>query len=96
MDESYIDSAIISAIDGYIAERPGAEADIMANPGLTYVAFEEGQGFEADEADTAIAIGIVYGSQYKDTINATLAGISEEERVQIMVDATKRQPLVAE
>ena len=85
-----------SAIDGYIAERPGAEADIMANPGLTYVAFAEGQGFEADEADTAIAIGIVYGSQYKDTINATLAGISEEERVQIMVDATKRQPLVAE
>ena len=43
-----------------------------------------------------VTIGIVYGSQYKDTINATLAGISEEERVQIMVDATKRQPLVAE
>ena len=84
------------AIDGYIAERPGAEADIMANPGLTYIAFAEGQGFEADEADTAIAIGIVYGSQYKDAINATLAGISEEERVQIMVDATARQPLVAE
>ncbi len=85
-----------NAIDGYIAERPGAEADIMANPGLTYIAFAEGQGFEADEADTAIAIGIVYGSQYKDAINATLAGISEEERVQIMVDATARQPLVAE
>ena len=84
------------AIDGYIAERPGAEADVMANPGLTYLAFAEGQGFEADESDTAIAIGIVYHSEYKDAINATLASIGEEERLQIMVDATSRQPLVAE
>ncbi len=84
------------AIDGYIAERPGAEADVMANQGLTYVSFEAGKGFEADESDTAIAIGIVYNSPYKDSVNATLASISEEERVQIMVDATARQPLVAE
>ena len=84
------------AIDGYVAERPGAEADIMANQGLTYVAFADGRGFTADESDTAIAIGIVYNSEYKDAINATLASISEEERVQIMVDATARQPLVAE
>ncbi len=84
------------AIDGYIAERPGAEADVMANPGLTYIAFGDGQGFEADESDTAIAIGIVYNSPYKDAINATLASISEDERVQIMLDATSRQPLVAE
>ena len=84
------------AIDGYIAERPGAEADVMANPELTYVQFEEGQGFEASEDDTAIAIGLVYGSPYKDAINEALAAISEDERVQIMLDATARQPLVAE
>ncbi len=84
------------AIDGYVAERPGAEADVMANPGLTYIQFAEGQGFEASEDDTAIAIGLVYGSPYKDAINETLAGISEDGRVQIMVDATSRQPLVAE
>ncbi len=84
------------AIDGYIAERPGAEADVMANPELTYVKFEAGLGFEASEDDTAIAIGLVYGSPYKDQINQTLAAIGEEERVQIMLDATARQPLVAE
>ena len=84
------------AIDGYVAERPGAEADVMANPSLTYIQFEAGQGFEASEDDTAIAIGLAYGNAYKDAINAALAEISEEERVQIMLDATARQPLVAE
>ena len=84
------------AIDGYIAERPGAEADVLANPELSYVSFDEGQGFLASADDTAIAIGIVYGNEHKDAINAALAAISEDERVQIMVDATARQPLVAE
>ena len=84
------------AIDGYVAERPGAEADVMANPGLTYVQFAEGQGFVASEDDTAISIGLVYGSEYRDAINDVLASISEDERVQIMLDATARQPLVAE
>lgn len=84
------------AVDGYIAERPGAEADTMANPDLTYIMFDEGKGFEASEDDTAIAIGLVYGSPYKDAINELLAGISEDERVQLMLDATSRQPLAAE
>ena len=68
----------------------------MANPDLTYVVFDEGKGFEASEDDTAIAIGLVYGSPYKDQINEVLAGISEEERLQIMLDATSRQPLNAD
>lgn len=84
------------AIDGYIAERPGAEADVMANPELTYIKFDEGKGFQASEDDTAIAVGLVYGSPYKDKINELLASISEEERLQIMLDATARQPLNAE
>ena len=89
-------SLLSGAIDGYVAERPGAEADVMANPTLTYIQFEAGKGFEASEDDTAIAIGLVYGSPYKDAINETLSQISEDERVQIMLDATARQPLVAE
>ena len=84
------------AIDGYVAERPGAEADVMANPGFTYIQFAAGAGFEASEDDTAISIGLVYGSPYKDAINALLSSIGEDERVQIMTDATLRQPLVAE
>ena len=85
-----------NTIDGYVAERPGAEADVMANPELTYLQFAEGQGFTASEDDTAIAIGLVYNSPYKDAINEALAAIGDEERVQIMLDATARQPLVAE
>lgn len=84
------------AIDGYIAEKPGAEADTMANPELTYIEFEEGSGFVASEDDTAISIGLLYGSPYKDAINDLLSQISAEERVQIMLDATTRQPLAAE
>lgn len=84
------------AVDGYIAERPGAEADVLANPDLTYVQFEADAGFQASQDDTAISIGLVYNSPYKDAINQTLAQIGEEERVQIMLDATSRQPLLAE
>ncbi len=84
------------AIDGYVAERPGAEADVMANPDLTYIQFDEGKGFVASEEDTAIAVGLKKGSEYLEKINEVLAGISEDERVQIMLDATNRQPLAAE
>jgi len=84
------------AIDGYIAERPGAEADVMANPDLTYIMFDAGKGFTASDDDTAIAIGLQYGSPYKDAINELLSAISDDERVQIMLDATARQPLVTE
>lgn len=84
------------AIDGYIAEKPGATADTMANPGLTFLEFEEGKGFEVSEEDTAISIGLVYGSPYKDEINELLSSLGEEERVKIMMDATMRQPLVSE
>ena len=81
------------AIDGYVAERPGAEADCMANPDLTYIQFEEGQGFAASADDTAIAVGLQKGSPLLDAINQILAGIDEETRVQLMLDATMRQPL---
>ena len=81
------------AIDGYVAERPGAEADCMANPDLTYIQFEEGQGFADSADDTAIAVGLQKGSPLLDAINQILAGIDEETRVQLMLDATMRQPL---
>lgn len=81
------------AVDGYVAERPGAEADCMANPDLTYIQFDEGQGFEASADDTAIAVGLQKGSPLLEQINEILSGIDEETRVQLMLDATMRQPL---
>lgn len=80
-------------IDGYVAERPGAEADTKANPDLAYVLFDEGKGFTASEEDVSIAVGLAKGSPLTAQINEILAGIDEESRVQLMVDATGRQPL---
>ena len=81
------------AIDGYVAEEPGAVADTTANPDLTYVKFADGQGFTASAEDTSIAVGLAKGSELLAPINEILAGISDEERLQIMVDTTARQPL---
>ena len=81
------------AIDGYVAEEPGAVADTTANPDLTYIKFADGQGFTASAEDTSIAVGLAKGSDLLAPINEILAGISEEERLQIMVDTTARQPL---
>lgn len=80
------------AIDGYVSERPGAESAIATNPELTYIAFADGMGFEADPADTTIAVGVAKGSELAARINEALASISEEERVQIMADALSAQP----
>ena len=81
------------AVDGYIAEGPGAMADTMANPELTYLSFDEGEGFTVAEGETTIAVGLAKGSPLMDSINEILAGISEEERKQIMEETIARQPL---
>ena len=81
------------AIDGYVSERPGAVSAVTANPELTFVSFNEGEGFVASPEDVAIAVGIAQGSPLKDSINAALAEISREERQQIMDDAVAAQPL---
>ena len=81
------------AIDGYVSERPGAVSAVTANPELTFVSFNEGEGFVASPEDVAIAVGVVKGSALKDSINAALVEISREERQQIMDDAVAAQPL---
>ena len=77
------------AIDGYVAEEPGAVADCAANSDFTYINLENNTtGFIATEADTALAIGMKKNSSWKDTINEALAIISEEERITMMQQAT--------
>ena len=41
------------AIDGYVSERPGAVSAVTANPELTFVSFNEGEGFAASPEDVA-------------------------------------------
>ena len=81
------------AIDGYISERPGAVSAMASNPAISYVAFEEGKGFEASPADVAIAGGVTKGSELTEKINAILANISREERSALLDAAVAAQPL---
>lgn len=84
-------------IDGYISEKPGALAAVAANPSLTYVEFAEGQGFITSAEDTAVAVGLAKGSdELTAQINAILAGIGQDEREQMMLDAINNQPLSEE
>lgn len=77
------------AIDGYVAEEPGAKADCAANEELTYISLKNNvTGFSASPEDVQIAIGLIKNSSIRDQINAALKKISAEERVKMMGDAT--------
>lgn len=79
-----------NTIDGYVAEEPGAIADCAANKDLTYVHLTNNKnGFTATAEDTQIAIGMRYGSEFKDAINAVLLNLSSQDRLEIMQDAVK-------
>ena len=49
-------------------------------------------GIESSCDDTAIAVGVVKGSELTEQINEALAGISDEERQEIMDNAILNQP----
>ncbi|MFO1442442.1 transporter substrate-binding domain-containing protein [Bacillus sp. Bva_UNVM-123] len=77
-------------IDGYVSERPEGISASSANQNFTMIEFAD--GFKADEADTAVAVGLIKGSELTEKINEILSGISEEERQTIMDTAIKNQP----
>ena len=73
------------AIDGYVAEEPGAIADCAANPDFTYIHLvNNSTGFTASASDVQIAIGIKKNSPVTAQVNAALFDISQEERDQMM------------
>ena len=77
-------------IDGYVSERPEGISASAANENFAMVVFED--GFETSDDDTAIAVGLVKGSDLTEEINEILADISEEERQEIMDQAIINQP----
>lgn len=77
-------------IDGYVSERPEGVSASAANDNFVMVEFEE--GFETSDEDTAIAVGLRKGYELTEQINEILAGISEEERQEIMDTAIQNQP----
>lgn len=83
------------AIDGYVSERPEGISASEAISDFTYVVFDEGKGFVASDDDVAIAAGMKKGNTaLAEAVNAALAKISDEERVEIMNDAIAHQPAV--
>ena len=77
-------------IDGYVSERPEGISASSANQNFKIIEFTD--GFETSDDDTAIAVGVVKGSELTEKINEILAGITEEERQSIMDSSILNQP----
>ncbi len=77
-------------IDGYVSERPEGVSAQAANKNFKMIEFKT--KFKTSADDTAVAVGLKKGSDLTKTINKTLAGISETERISIMDTAIKNQP----
>ena len=76
--------------DALVGELPAALGAVAANPDLVIVRFEGSNGFDAD---TTVSIAVrLEDDQLEADLNAALAEISEDDRVQMMADAGDRQP----
>jgi len=81
-------------IDGYVSERPEGVSATAANDKFAMVVFDEGKGFETSDDDVAIAVGIKKGNtELVSAINEILKGLSEDERITLMDNAIKNQPV---
>ena len=80
-------------IDGYVSERPGAVSAQESNPGLTFVEFSEGDGFEASPEDVAISVAMKKGTDMMADVNKALAELSKETRQEMMDTAVANQPV---
>lgn len=77
------------AIDGYVAEEPGAVSDCSTNSDFTYIHLVNNDtGFTASAGDVQIAVGLKKGSELTAQVNAALAKISEADRLAMMSKAT--------
>ena len=85
-----LDSGII---DGYVSERPEGISAAAANSAFAYVGFAVEDGFQYEINDAAIAMGLKKGSALTAEVNEILAGISQEERDQLMAEAIANQPV---
>ncbi len=79
-------------IDGYVSERPEGVSASASNPNFAMVDFAADKGFVASDDDVAIAVGFKKGNLDVAQVNQILAGISEDQRVEMMDSAIKNQP----
>ena len=73
--------------------KPEAISATTANAKFGMAEFAEGQGFKYTPDDVAIAVGLKKGNtELAEQINEILAGISQEERIELMNQAVLNQP----
>lgn len=81
-------------IDGYVSERPEAMSAAAANENFKMVEFMPEAGFVASDEDIAIAVGFKKGQDEQlKKINEAVDAITDENRVKIMDEAIKNQPV---
>lgn len=80
-------------IDAYVSELPEGISAAAANSNLAMVEFAAGSGFTTTDDDVAVAVGLKKGQADLVTkINTILAGVSEDQRKDLMEQAIKDQP----
>ncbi len=90
---AFIAVAENNAIDGVVAEYPVARAVVNNNPQLTMVHFAAGQGFDVNDEDVLVSVGVRKNdTQLLERINAFLADFDDATRGQWMDDVIARQP----
>lgn len=81
------------AIDAFVSEKPVAMAITESNDNLSYIEFDADKGFEVDEEEVTVSIGMAKEStELLEQVNASLAKLSDEDRDAIMLAAIQRQP----
>jgi len=81
------------AVDGYVAEKPGAIANCNANSDFTYIDLVNNDtGFTVSDEDVTIAVGLQKNSALREQINSILSGLTQEMRDNLMKNAINQQP----
>ena len=78
-------------IDGYISERPEALTAESANSKFKMIQFKK--GFEVNEEDATIAIGMRKNDNRIEQVNAAIAKISAKDQVALMDKMIQNQPV---
>ena len=80
-------------IDGYIAEAPEGQSVTAVMPDFEVISFEPGNGFKIEDHENEIAAAVKKGSDLKEKANKVFDKVSEDERLEMMQEAIKNQPL---
>ena len=78
-------------IDGYISERPEALTAESANSKFKMIQFKK--GFEVNEEDATIAIGMRKNDNRLEQVNAAITKISAKDQVALMDKMIQNQPV---